>query len=386
MKYLQKIDVTGPLKWSVVGALALALVACGSSTDSSPPDTITALAASLSGDQELPPTITGALGTGTLSLGSPSRSISGSITLDGLTATAAHIHEGNTGSNGPVIVPLTQTAPGTWSVPAGTTLTEAQASAFAAGGLYYNAHSTANPGGEVRGQIGREVFAGQLSSAQEVPRNASSATGNGLLNFDPVTKKFSARVTVTGMASTAAHIHTGTIGNNGAVLFGLTQTAPASGIWESAADVVLTDAQLATLKAGGLYFNVHSAAYPGGEIRGQIARNVRFASLNAASEVPTNPSAATGTGTLVVDPTTRAASGSITLVGITASAAHIHLGATGLNGPVIVPLTDVGGNVWAVPAGTVFTADQFKAYKQGDLYYNAHSPAYPGGEIRGQIR
>ena len=386
MKYLQKIDVTGPLKWSVVGALALALVACGSSTDSSPPDTITALAASLSGDQELLPTITGALGTGTLSLGSPSRSISGSITLDGLTATAAHIHEGNTGSNGPVIVPLTQTAPGTWSVPAGTTLTEAQASAFAAGGLYYNAHSTANPGGEVRGQIGREVFAGQLSSAQEVPRNASSATGNGLLNFDPVTKKFSARVTVTGMASTAAHIHTGTIGNNGAVLFGLTQTAPASGIWESAADVVLTDAQLATLKAGGLYFNVHSAAYPGGEIRGQIARNVRFASLNAASEVPTNPSAATGTGTLVVDPTTRAASGSITLVGITASAAHIHLGATGLNGPVIVPLTDAGGNVWAVPAGTVFTADQFKAYKQGDLYYNAHSPAYPGGEIRGQIR
>ena len=386
MKYLQKIDITRPLKWSVVGALALALVACGSSTDSSPPDTITALAASLSGDQELPPTITGALGTGTLSLGSPSRSISGSITLDGLTATAAHIHEGNTGSNGPVIVPLTQTAPGTWSVPAGTTLTEAQATAFAAGGLYYNAHSTANPGGEVRGQIGREVFAGQLSSAQEVPTNASSATGNGLLNFDPATKKFSARVTVTGMTATAAHIHTGTIGNNGAVLFGLTQTAPASGVWESTPDAVLTDAQLATLKAGGLYFNVHSAAFPGGEIRGQIARNVRFASLNAASEVPTNPSAATGTGTLVVDPTTRAASGSITLAGITASAAHIHLGATGLNGPVIVPLTDVGGNVWAVPAGTVFTADQFKAYKQGDLYYNAHSPAYPGGEIRGQIR
>ena len=386
MKYLQKIHITRPLKWSVVGALALALVACGSSNDSPAPDTTTALTVSLSGDQELPPTITGALGTGTLSLGSPSRSISGSITLDGLTATAAHIHEGNMGSNGPVIVPLTQTTPGTWSVPAGTTLTEAQASAFAAGGLYYNAHSAANPGGEVRGQIGREVFAGQLSSGQEVPSNASSATGNGLLNFDPVTKKFSARITVTGMASTAAHIHAGTIGNNGAVLFGLTQTAPGSGVWESAADVVLTDSQLATLKTGGLYFNVHSAAFPGGEIRGQIARNVRFASLNAASEVPTNPSAATGTGTLVVDPTTRATSGSITLAGITASAAHIHIGATGANGPVIVPLTDAGGNVWAVPASTVFTADQFKAYKQGDLYFNAHSAAYPGGEIRGQIR
>ena len=387
MKYLQKIQVTGPLKWSLVGALALALVACGGGDDPpAPVSTTTVLPASLSGDQELSPTITGALGTGTLSLATPSRAISGSITLDGLTATAAHIHEGNTGSNGPIIVPLTQTAPGTWSVPAGATLTEAQASAFAVGGLYYNAHSTANPGGEIRGQIGREVFAGQLSSAQEVPTNASIATGNGLLNFDPATKKFSARVTLTGLAATAAHIHTGTIGNNGAILFGLTQTAPASGVWESAADVALTDAQLATLKAGGLYFNAHSVAFPGGEIRGQIARNVRFASLSAASEVPANASTATGTGTLVVDPATRAASGSITLIGMTASAAHIHLGAAGSNGPIIVPLTDAGGNVWAVPANTVLSADQFRAYKQGDLYYNAHSGTFPAGEIRGQIR
>ena len=387
MQYLLKTRVIRPLKWSLVGAVALALMACGGNDDPpAPASTTSVLSAALSGDQELPPTLTGALGTGTLSLVSPSRNVSGSIALDGMTATAAHIHLGDTGVNGAVIVPLTQTVPGTWSVPAGTTLTESQAAAFASGGLYYNAHSTANPGGEIRGQIGREVFAAQMSSAQEVPTNASSATGNGLLSFDPTTKKFTATVTLAGLAATAAHIHTGATGSNGAILFGLTQTTPTSGVWVAAADAALTDAQLATLKAGGLYFNAHSAAFAGGEIRGQIARNVRFASLRAAEEVPTNASAATGSGTLVIDPATRAASGSITLTGVTATAAHIHLGAAGSNGPVIVPLSNTAGNVWAVPANTVLSADQFKAYKQGNLYYNAHSVAFPSGEIRGQIR
>ena len=387
MKCLQKIRFLRPLEWSLVGAMALALMACGGNDDPpAPASTTTVLSAALSGDQEVTPTLTGALGTGTLSLVSPSRALSGSISLDGLTATDAHIHLGDTGVNGAIIVPLTQTVPGTWSVPTGTTLTEAQAAAFAAGGLYFNAHSTANPGGEIRGQIGREVFAAQMSSAQEVPGTASTATGNGLVSFDPTTKKFTARVTLTGLAATAAHIHTGTLGVNGPVLFGLTQTAPASGVWVAAADAVLTDAQLAALKSGGLYFNAHSTALPGGEIRGQIARNVRFAGLSAADEVPANASAATGSGTLVIDPATRVASGSISLTGMTATAAHIHLGAAGSNGPVIVPLSNTAGNVWAVPANTVLSADQFRAYKQGNLYYNAHSVAFPNGEIRGQIR
>lgn len=388
MKCLLKTRVIRPLKWSFLGAFAaLALVACGGNDDPPvPASTTTVSSAALSGDQEVVPTLTGALGTGTLSLVLPSRNVSGNIVLDGLTATAAHIHLGDTGVNGGIIVELTQTTPGTWSVPAGATLTESQATAFAAGGLYFNAHSPANPGGEIRGQIGREVFAAQMSSAQEVPTNASSATGNGLLSFDPTTKAFKATVTLTGLAATAAHIHTGTTGANGAILFGLTQTTPTSGVWVSAADAVLTDAQLATLKAGGLYFNAHSVALPGGEIRGQIARNVRFAILSAAQEVPANASAATGSGSLIVDPATRAATGSIVLTGMTATAAHIHLGAAGSNGPVIVPLSNTAGNVWAVSANTVLTSDQFKAYKQGNLYYNAHSVALPGGEIRGQIR
>ena len=392
MHYPRFLHLIQPLKWSLAAALVLGLAACSNNDDddnnaSNPPAASTQqFSAALSGEQEVPPTASGALGTGTLSFDSTTRSIIGSITLDGVTASAAHIHPAEVGANGPIIVPLTETTPGTWSVPAGTTLTAAQASALTAGGLYFNAHSTANPTGEIRGQIGRDVFAAQLSSAQEVPANASSATGTGVLSFDPASKKFSARITLSGLAATAAHIHAGTPGISGPVIFPLSETTVGSGVWVSAADETLNVAELALLKAGGLYFNAHSAALPNGEIRGQIGRNVRFASLSPTQEVPPASSSASGTGRLVVDPATRAASGSITVSGMTATAAHIHLAATGVNGPVIVPLTNAGGGVFDLPSGTVLTAAQLLAYKQGNLYFNAHSVAFPNGEIRGQIR
>lgn len=393
MHYPRFLHLIQPLKWSLAAALVLGLAACGSNDDddnvANPPGPGTQqFSASLSGEQEVPPTDSGALGTGTLSFDSTTRSIIGSITLNGMTASAAHIHPAEVGANGPIIVPLTETTPGTWSVPSGTTLTAAQASALAAGGLYFNAHSTANQTGEIRGQIGREVFAAQLSPAQEepVPANASSATGTGVLSFDPASKKFSARLTLTGLAATAAHIHVGPVGTSGPVLFPLSQTAPGSGIWVSAADETLNAVELAALKAGGLYFNAHSAAFPDGEIRGQIGRNVRFANLRPTEEVPPTASSASGTGRLVVDPATRVASGSITVSAMTATAAHIHQAASGVNGPVIVPLTSAGGGVFEVPSGTVLTAEQLQAYKQGNLYYNAHSARFSDGEIRGQIR
>ena len=392
-KNLALSKVSFRTKWSLIGAVTLTLAACSGSSDPValvpvpvPIQTSVTLLSAMSGDQELPTTVTGALGTGTLTLESPSLKLSGSFSVNGMTASAGHIHIGNTGANGPVIVPMTTTGGLVFTVPANTTLTQAQATSFAEGGLYFNAHSAENPGGEVRGQIGREVFASQMSNAQEVPANASAATGNGFLDFDPVTKKVTARMTLSGLAATVAHIHTGALGSNGPVILPLTQIAAGSNVWVSAPDAVLNDGQINSLRAGGLYFNAHSAAFPGGEIRGQIGLNVRFANLDAAQEVPTNASTATGTGSLVVNPLTRVASGGITLTGITATVAHIHVGATGVNGPVIIALVSAGTGVFSVPANTVLTADQFKAYKQGNLYFNAHSAAFPAGEIRGQIR
>ena len=65
----------------------------------------------------------------------------------------AHIHLAPRGANGPVIVPLTSSGEGAWSVPPGAKLTEEQFRAYKAGNLYVNVHSAQYPAGEVRGQI-----------------------------------------------------------------------------------------------------------------------------------------------------------------------------------------------------------------------------------------
>ena len=105
----------------------------------------------LSGANEVPAVTTGASGTGTITVGSD-RSVTGSVTVAGMTPTAGHIHQGAPGANGPVIVPFTQSG-NTFSAPADAKLTDAQYDAYKAGNLYVNVHSAANPGGEVRAQL-----------------------------------------------------------------------------------------------------------------------------------------------------------------------------------------------------------------------------------------
>lgn len=77
-----------------------------------------------------------------------------------------------------------------------------------------------------------------------------------------------AAVTTSGIVGTMAHIHEGAVGVSGPIIFPMTESYAGSGAWSTAA--TLSEAQLATLRAGNYYFNVHSTAYPGGEIRGQI--------------------------------------------------------------------------------------------------------------------
>ena len=107
--------------------------------------------------------------------------------------------------------------------------------------------------------------------------------------------------------------------------------------------------------------------------------------LSGSQEVPPVTTSATGSGTITVG-ADKAVSGSVTTTGVTGVAAHIHQGAAGQNGPVIIPLTKSGDNVWSVPAGAKLTDEQEKAFKAGNLYVNVHSAANKGGEIRGQLK
>jgi hypothetical protein len=107
--------------------------------------------------------------------------------------------------------------------------------------------------------------------------------------------------------------------------------------------------------------------------------------LTGHQEVPAVKTSASGSGTITVK-SDKTVSGSITTKGVAATMAHIHEGAHGKNGPVIIPLTKTADNVWSVPEGAKLTDEQYKAYKAGHLYVNVHSDAHKGGEIRGQLK
>ena len=107
-------------------------------------------------------------------------------------------------------------------------------------------------------------------------------------------------------------------------------------------------------------------------------------SLTGAQEVPPVSTPATGNGQITVL-TDRSVSGTVTTSGIAGTAAHIHEAAAGTNGLVIIPLTKVSDNTWAVHAGAKLTESQYAGYRARSLYVNVHSAANPDGEIRGQI-
>lgn len=132
------------------GMGAAALLAAGCAQMSSPaPSGANVI---LNGNQEVPPVSTAATGSGTIRV-LMDRSVSGSVMTSGVAGTAAHIHLGAPGQNGPVIIPLNRTADNAWSVPASIRLNDTQYEAFRLGNLYVNVHSAANPGGEIRGQL-----------------------------------------------------------------------------------------------------------------------------------------------------------------------------------------------------------------------------------------
>ncbi|MGV8866715.1 MAG: CHRD domain-containing protein [Janthinobacterium svalbardensis] len=106
-----------------------------------------------------------------------------------------------------------------------------------------------------------------LTGAQEVPANTSTASGSSTIRVAH-DRSISGGVRYTGMLATVAHIHEAPAGANGPVIVPLVKTA--EGMFAVQAGAMLTPPQYASYQAGKLYVNVHSAAYPAGEIRAQL--------------------------------------------------------------------------------------------------------------------
>jgi CHRD domain len=88
--------------------------------------------------------------------------------------------------------------------------------------------------------------------------------------------------------------------------------------------------------------------------------------LSGAQEVPAVTTTATATSTIAIG-ADMSVTGAVETSGIDGTMAHIHQGAVGLNGPIVVTLERTAANRWSVPMDTMLTDDQYQAYLAGRL-------------------
>jgi hypothetical protein len=107
--------------------------------------------------------------------------------------------------------------------------------------------------------------------------------------------------------------------------------------------------------------------------------------LSGSNEVPPVSTSATGSGTVMVA-SDKSVKVDLKVSGMKPTAAHIHMGAAGANGPVIVPLEKKGESEFVSKSDAKMTEEQYAAYKAGRTYVNVHSDQHKGGEIRAQLK
>lgn len=262
----------------------------------------------LSGDNEVPAIASDGSGYASVTLSEDESSLDYRLYVSGLDdIVQAHIHIGAAGENGPVVAFLFGPADPPVAMVEGLlaegTITEADLVAapgydatmaqlvemIRSGDAYVNVHTTANPNGEIRGQLALASFdfSASLSGGNEVPAVSTEGTGLATFNLNDSQTSLDYKLITYGLEDTTmAHIHIGPPGVNGPVVVFLFGPEP-SGVNRdgllaegtiTAADLIpvpnVFDGTMATLidnlRAGTAYVNVHTVANPGGEIRGQV--------------------------------------------------------------------------------------------------------------------
>jgi hypothetical protein len=168
-----------------------------------------------------------------------------------------------------------------------------------------------------------------------------------------------------------------------------------STVWAVGPGSALTSAQVVSLMAGRMYLNVHSAAFPVGEVRGQLTPdNVRvvFAQMTGGQEVPSVTTTGNGIAAVTYNQANNTVAAHFNSINVdAATVAHIHTGLPGTNGPIIINLAkdtvtanpNVNGH-WVVE-GQVISVNDARDFNASRWYTNIHTPTFPGGEIRGNV-
>jgi len=333
----------------------------------------------ISAKQETPVNATTGSGGGYFVIDTDANTVNFWISFAGLSSpeNAAHIH-GFAGPGTPAGVvfalPAGNPKVGTWNY------VEGQEASILAGLCYVNIHTNNNPGGEIRGQI--VPLNALVDAAQETPTNASAGSGWMTATIDTVANTISYYLAYSGLsgAVSAAHFHGNANYGQGpaGVKVGITVTAsPMTGT------VGYNQADEGAILGGLWYVNLHTAANPGGEIRGQLSP--RVVPMDAVQETPANAAlTSSGYALVAIDTGANMLGYDVHITALSGAeiAAHIHgYAPLGMNGGVLqtLPIAARKLGTWAYPAAN--ESDVLL----GRTYFNSHTGANPGGEIRGQI-
>ncbi len=316
----------------------------------------------------------------------------------------AHFHQAPTGVDGGVVRGILDdfdgnSASGIWTDADAQPLTGDLIRELLSGNLYLNVHTTAYPGGEVRGQILPTSGAGltaHLTTGQVTSDVDSDGSGTASVQLTDAGVLY--YVTVDGLTGDIgnAHFHEAAAGTDGGVVRGIMDDFDgntAFGLWRRSDDEALTDELIQTLLEGGLYLNVHTAAYPGGEIRGQVYPSTGWgfhAELDTDQVTSEIDSDGSGTGTFTL--TDAGLLFQVTLDGLTGAVAnaHFHRAPAGTNGGVVRGIMDdfegnTASGLWTSQDDEPLTDELIRELFAGNLYVNIHTAEYSGGEIRGQV-
>ena len=251
-----------------------------------------------------------------------------------------------------------------------------------------------------------ETFVAQLRGIQEVPAATTLGTGEITALFEDDTLRVSGafdNLSSDYDPNIGAHIHLGYAGSNGPVRLVLTPVLDADnrGGRFNASDntFALPTSVVDSLQNRQLYVNIHTEAYPGGEIRGQIvpqADDYFFSPLYGSNEVPRVYSQGLGAAMIELRDDTIVVTGSFSGLtgdfdGNPAGGAHLHDALPGANSGIaqgldVTPDGDLKGGVMDATDNT-YELDMatLMTLQARGLYVNIHSTAHPSGELRGQV-
>lgn len=346
--------------------------------------------AKLDGVQSIPAVNTTASGIASVFINAGMDTAKIQVTVAGLSGgiTGIHIHEGKKGASGGVVTDLSTALLGNSAqlLVTGNALTKTWISKLLSGQYYVNVHTAANPNGEIRGQLTLETdwsFTAWVNGAQQVPTHSTSAYGMVVFNLNKDNSSIEYKGVFDGLsgAVTGIHLHSGAKGATGGVVLDLASNY-SNGVLMGQAD---PSSFLADLMAGNIYINVHTAANPGGEIRGQLAVD-NYLAFDAWMD---GPSAGTN-ATEVALASVKISTGMDTIWYNIASNLNLMDTINGLHFHHSTGIIDLdaglnGNMAMGMITGSELTPKILKEFMAGTIYLAFHSKAYPAVKLKGDV-